>query len=76
MDYMQYTHEAVELLKRLISTPSVSREEDAAANLLADYIETCGLPVKRIGNNVLIQEELDPAKKTLLLNAHIDTVAF
>lgn len=74
MDYMQYTHEAVELLKRLISTPSVSREEDAAADLLADYIETCGLPVKRIGNNVLIQEELDPAKKTLLLNAHIDTV--
>ena len=74
MDISQYTNEAVELLKKLIATPSVSREEPAAADILADFIENCGLPVKRIGNNILVCEELDAEKPTLLLNAHIDTV--
>lgn len=74
MDINQYTTEAVELLKRLIATPSVSREESAAADILADFIEKCGLPAQRIGNNVLVCEALDPEKPTLLLNAHIDTV--
>lgn len=70
----QYTHDAVELLKALISTPSVSRDETAAADVFAGFIGSYGLPVRRIGNNLLVQEELDPAKPTLLLNAHIDTV--
>ena len=74
MDISQYTNEAVELLKKLIATPSVSREETAAADILADFIENCGLPVKRIGNNILVCEDLDAEKPTLLLNAHIDTV--
>ena len=74
MDISQYTNEAVELLKKLIATPSVSREETAAADILADFIENFGLPVKRIGNNILVCEELDAEKPTLLLNAHIDTV--
>ena len=74
MDISQYTNDAVELLKKLIATPSVSREETAAADILADFIGNCGLPVKRIGNNILVCEELDAEKPTLLLNAHIDTV--
>ena len=74
MEIYQYTTEAVELLKRLIATPSVSREESAAADILADFIEKCGLPARRIGNNILVCETLDPEKPTLLLNAHIDTV--
>ena len=74
MDISQYTNEAVELLKKLIATPSVSREETATADILADFIENYGLPVKRIGNNILVCEELDAEKPTLLLNAHIDTV--
>ena len=74
MDIYQYTNEAVELLKSLIATPSVSREERAAADILADFIEKCGLPAKRIGNNILVHEALAPEKPTLLLNAHIDTV--
>ena len=74
MDIHQLTQEAVELLSRLISTPSVSREETAAADILADFIGKCGLPVTRIGNNILVQEALDENKPTLLLNAHIDTV--
>ncbi len=74
MDNKDYTNEAVELLKQLISTPSVSREETDAANILADFIEKCGLPCERIGNNLLIREELDEEKPTILLCAHIDTV--
>ena len=74
MEIKDYTLEAVELLKRLIATPSVSRDEAAAADVLADFIGKCGLPCQRIGNNLLVQEEIDETKPTLLLNAHIDTV--
>lgn len=74
MDTRQYTNDAVELLKRLISTPSVSRDERQAADLFEQQVRDWGLPVRRIGNNILIEEELDPEKPTLLLNAHIDTV--
>ena len=74
MDIQAYTQEAVELLKQLISTPSVSRDEAAAANILADFIGKCGLPCHRIGNNLLVSEQLDAEKPTVLLCAHIDTV--
>jgi len=74
MDIKRYTEDAVELLSRLISTPSVSREESAAADIFEQQIRAWGLPCQRIGNNILIQEDINPQKPTLLLNAHIDTV--
>jgi len=74
MDTRQYTNDAVELLKRLISTPSVSRDERQAANIFEQQVRDWGLPARRIGNNILIREELDSQKPTLLLCAHIDTV--
>ena len=74
MDMKQYTEEAIELLKQLISTPSVSRDESQAADIFQQQAENWGLPARRIGNNILIQDALDPQKPTLLLNAHIDTV--
>ena len=74
MDTMQYTNDAVELLKRLISIPSVSRDETAAAGGFEQQVSAWGLPARRIGNNILIQEELNPHQPTLLLCAHIDTV--
>ena len=74
MDYKQYTDEAVSLLSRLISTPSISRDEKAAADLLEEQMRDWGMHPRRIGNNLLIQERLEPCKPTMLLNAHIDTV--
>ena len=74
MDTMQYTNDAVELLKRLISIPSVSRDETAVADVFEQQVSAWGLPARRIGNNILIQEELNPHQPTLLLCAHIDTV--
>ena len=74
MNIHAYTTEAVELLTRLIATPSVSREEGAAADILQEFIERRGLPCRRIGNNLLVHDKPDPQRPTLLLNAHIDTV--
>lgn len=75
MEYRKYTEEAVELLKRLIATPSVSRDEKRAADLLEEYIGACGLACRREGNNVwTVPEHIDESRPTLLLNAHIDTV--
>jgi Acetylornithine deacetylase/Succinyl-diaminopimelate desuccinylase and related deacylases len=74
MNYKRYTEEAVTLLKELISTPSVSRDETAAADVLQRQIKAWGLPCKRIGNNLIVAKRLSKRKPTLLLNAHIDTV--
>lgn len=69
------TQEAVELLTRLIETPRVSREETAAADLLYNWMQERDMQPKREGNNVWsIAPGYDPQRKTLLLNAHIDTV--
>ena len=79
MSYQEYTNEAVELLKRLISTPSISREEKAAADILEEYMrgkgEGGGFVIHRQGNNIwCVPEVFDESKPTVLLNAHIDTV--
>ena len=74
MTYKNYTQEAVTLLQTLISTPSISRDEKAAADVLQKQIKDWGLPCKRIGNNLIVAKRLSKKKPTLLLNAHIDTV--
>jgi acetylornithine deacetylase len=70
-----YLNDAMMLLKQLIATPRVSRDEGRAADLFFDQMERWGLHPRREGNNVwAMPEALDPEKPTLLLNAHIDTV--
>jgi len=69
------TNEAVELLKRLIETPRVSREEKDAANLLETFMQDKGLMPQRDGNNLwCVAPDYDEQRQTLLLCAHIDTV--
>ena len=69
------TSEAIELLKRMISHPSFSREEKTCADLIEHYIEEEGYTPSRIGNNVwILGSNYDSSKPTLLLNSHIDTV--
>lgn len=68
-------HEAVGLLQRLIATPSPSREEEATAALLCAYLAERGARPERIRCNVIARSEgYDPARPTLLLNSHHDTV--
>ena len=75
MTNKEYTDEAVRLLKLLISTPSASRSEDKAADIMEETIRGYELEVHRLKNNVwTIDPEYDDARPTLLLNAHIDTV--
>ena len=70
------TLEAADLLKRLIATPSTSRQEEAAADLLQQYMTDKGLSPHRECNNLWsFAPNYSPSKPTLLLNAHIDTVA-
>ena len=75
MTAQQYTGEAVSLLSHLIATPSVSRDERRAANIMEEELTRCGFTPHREANNVWAigpcQREDRP---TLLLNAHIDTV--
>lgn len=75
MTLKEYLNDAIELLKELIATPSVSRDESAAADVMARAISGYGYEYSREGNNIWIKSSgFDSSKPTLLLNAHIDTV--
>lgn len=73
--YKEYKDSAIELLKVLISTPSVSREEQQAADKMENAMRQMGLSPQRQGNNLwVVGKDFDKTKPTILLNAHIDTV--
>lgn len=66
----------IDLLDRLIATPSTSRSEDATAQLIEDFLLGQGVSqVQRLHNNVWARAAAwDDSKPTLLLNSHHDTV--
>jgi acetylornithine deacetylase len=73
-DQKIYT-DAVELLKQLIATPSFSKEENDTAEILVNFFEQRDVPWARVGNNVYAKNRTyDPAKPSVLLNSHHDTV--
>ena len=75
MTQEQYVTDAVELLKKLIATPSVSRNEKDAADIMEQTIRSYGFEPQREANNLwIIDPHYDESRPTLLLNAHIDTV--
>ncbi len=72
----------LDLLKKLISTPSHSREEDSTATIIESWLSENGVEksnLKRFNNNILAYSKgfftaENTAKKILLLNSHHDTV--
>ena len=75
MNYTNKTLEAVQLLKQLVATPSVSREEAAAADLIQQYLQMKGYEPVRTGNNVWVKcKYFNESLPTILLDTHIDTV--
>lgn len=77
MDLDAAYYNAVDLLKELIAVPSVSRDEERAADLLERYLRAAlpGQTVFRKYNNCwVIAPGYDSARPTVLLNSHIDTV--
>lgn len=72
---MQELSKYLELLKRLIKTPSFSKEEGETANILASFFELEGIEPSRLANNVwTVNQYFDPNKPSILLNSHHDTV--
>lgn len=66
----------IQLLQKMIATPSFSREENLTADLLAAFLSDKGVAeVHRQQNNVwAYNRHFDPSKPTILLNSHHDTV--
>jgi len=65
---------AINLLKQLIQTPSISRNEAKTADLLEFFLKKEGCQVNRKQNNIWVFGKKQANRKTVLLNSHHDTV--
>ncbi|RVT96543.1 M20/M25/M40 family metallo-hydrolase [Mucilaginibacter limnophilus] len=74
-DIQHLYQQALQLLQQLIATPSFSKEEDRTAELIAQFLKQHGIEPERKLNNLWARNKhFDPAKPTILLNSHHDTV--
>src|SRR5665811_1604463 len=65
----------IELLKTLISTPSFSKEEENAAEVMRDFLRSENIPFETKENSTwAFNKYYTTEKPTILLNSHIDTV--
>ena len=70
-----HKEEAINLLRRLIETPSFSKEEEATANIIANFFNQKNIAVHRSGNNVWVKSTYWKEEAPIvLLNSHHDTV--
>lgn len=66
---------AIALLKRLIATPSFSKEEENTADILERFLQSEGVHTRSHLNNIWAQNRyFTEGKPVLLLNSHHDTV--
>lgn len=66
---------ATDLLMKLITTPSFSKEEDGTAAIIQEFFENKGIETNRNGNNIWVKNKHFVASRpTVLLNSHHDTV--
>ncbi|PAW94872.1 acetylornithine deacetylase [Mucilaginibacter sp. MD40] len=74
-DITTLSQQALALLQQLISIQSFSKEEDRTADLIEQTLQTHGVKTHRKLNNIWAwNAHFDPAKPTILLNSHHDTV--
>jgi len=67
--------EAIGLLKKLISIPSFSKEEDKTAEAIGQFLSDHDIDFHSKGNNIwAFNKHFDQEKPTILLNSHHDTV--
>jgi acetylornithine deacetylase/succinyl-diaminopimelate desuccinylase-like protein len=65
----------IDLLKSLISTPSFSKEEEKAAEIMRSFLTREQIPFKTKQNNTwAFNKHFKKGKPVILLNSHIDTV--
>lgn len=68
-------YRVADLLKEMIKTPSLSRNEKDVVLILEKTFSELKLSYERSGNNIwTFAHPFDQNKKTILLNSHIDTV--
>jgi len=71
----QIASESIELLKKMIEIPSLSREEKEVADYLEGKFTIWGLNPTRCDNNLWMRnKDWSDSKPVILLNSHIDTV--
>jgi acetylornithine deacetylase len=74
-DIQTLSEQAIGLLQQLIRIPSFSREEDKTADAIYEFMLQRGITMHRKLNNLWAWNKyFDPAKPTVLLNSHHDTV--
>lgn len=75
MQVEELCESSIELLKKLIKTPSLSGNEQNAATIIRAHLENFGIPYNTFMNNTwCLNKHWDNNKPVLLLNSHIDTV--
>ena len=70
-----YIDDSVELLRQMVRIPSPSFEEAGVRGLICAALDDWGVPFELAGGNIVARSEgFDPSRRTLVLDAHIDTV--
>lgn len=65
----------IDLLSKLIAIPSLSKQEHKTASMIEVFLSQKSIACQRIQNNIIARNKhFDPAKPTILLNSHHDTV--
>ena len=68
-------HQAIQLLEKMISFPSISGNEKQVADHVESFLNTQLVPTTRKYNNIWCYNKYFDAKKpSILLNSHLDTV--
>jgi len=71
----QISEQSIDLLKALIQTSSLSREEGEAASVIRSFLKEHSIPYEaNLHNTWCFNLHFDQSKPTILLNSHIDTV--
>ena len=72
---MSLHEQSIALLRQMVRIPSLSGQEADVAACIGAFLESAGIPFERFnGNIVAVNRRFDPAKPTLALDAHLDTV--
>src|SRR5438132_370755 len=67
--------DVIDLLKKLIATPSFSKEEKDTAEIIESFLKSKGVDAHSYLNNIWAKNKyFDETKPTILLNSHHDTV--
>lgn len=70
-----YISDSICLLKEMVAIPSPSFKEDAVCSHICRFLDRHAIAHLREGNNIIaLNRYFDPAQKSMMLCAHIDTV--